>query len=113
MCGICDECTWKKLLVINKLTLAWAIEITQKEEAVNKNAEALKAKETTENEFTNPCYRCGDTSHEQTECRFRNADCHNCGKRGHIASVCKSRRMLNISRDRKRSSAACKPMASG
>ena len=45
--GICDEYTQKKLLVIDKLTLAWPIEITQGE-AMEKNAEALKAKETTE-----------------------------------------------------------------
>ena len=47
VCGIRDERTHKKLLVIDKLTLARAIEIAQGEEAVNKNAEALKAKETT------------------------------------------------------------------
>ena len=56
MSGIHDECTWEKLLVIDKLTLAQAIEIAQREEAVSRNAEALKEKETTINAVNNPCY---------------------------------------------------------
>ena len=36
------------------------------------------------------CHRCGRTSHEPKDCRFKDAQCHNCGKRGHIAPVCRS-----------------------
>ena len=51
--------TQKKLLVIDNLTLAKAVEVAQGDEAADQNAEALKGKETTLN-VTTPCYRCGE-----------------------------------------------------
>ena len=36
------------------------------------------------------CGRCGQTSHDQKNCYYRNATCYNWGKRGHIAEVCRS-----------------------
>ena len=53
VCGILIEHTQKRLLVIYKLTLAQAIEVAHGKEAMNKNAEALKAKEITVNAVTN------------------------------------------------------------
>ncbi|XP_055356453.1 uncharacterized protein K02A2.6-like [Paramacrobiotus metropolitanus] len=37
------------------------------------------------------CYRCGNTNHDQEQCRFKDQNCRNCGKAGHIARVCKSK----------------------
>ena len=87
--GMHDECTWEKLLVIDKLTLARAIEIAQGEEAVNKNTEALKTMETTLNAVTNPCYRCEGMSSKMTvSFKMQIAI---------IMSVCKSRKMTTMS----------------
>lgn len=35
------------------------------------------------------CYRCGETSHHHSTCRFKNSICRACGKLGHIAKVCR------------------------
>ena len=42
-----------------------------------------------------PCYRCGETSHFQMNCRFRNSKCAACDKLGHIAKVCRSKQKPN------------------
>ena len=39
-----------------------------------------------------PCYRCGSTTHTESDCGCKTLVCHNCGKRGHIAQVCRSGR---------------------
>ncbi|XP_042142995.1 uncharacterized protein LOC121833629 [Ixodes scapularis] len=36
------------------------------------------------------CFRCGNTNHSESSCRFRTESCNACGKRGHIAKVCRS-----------------------
>lgn len=38
------------------------------------------------------CYRCGQTNHKASECRFKETTCHNCGKKGHINTVCRSKK---------------------
>ncbi len=95
--GIRDAHTQKKLLTVEPLTLAQAIDIAQGEEAVERNSRALKGTEPTVNMVTKsvakPCYRCGNTSHDQKDCHFKNTDCFHCGKRGHIADVCRSKKM--------------------
>ena len=61
-------------------------------EAAEKNAKSLKGTENSIKSVTSvkACYRCERTSHNQKDCRFKDAECHNCGKRGHIATVCRS-----------------------
>ena len=74
------------------LTLTKAIELSVGVEAADKNAKSLKGTESSIKSITpgKACYRCGRTSHDQKDCRFKDAECHNCGKRGHIAPVCRS-----------------------
>ena len=36
------------------------------------------------------CYRCDDTNHIATTCRFHDAECKKFHKKGHLARVCKS-----------------------
>ena len=92
VCGIRDVNTQKKLLTIQDLTLAKAIDIAQGEEAADRNAKALKGTEMNVGLVTKPCYRCGSMNHDQKDCRFKNIDCFHCGKRGHIAEVCRSKK---------------------
>lgn len=91
VCGLRNEGIQKKLLTEADLTLARALELSLGMEAAEKNARSLKVSEPAVNRIAaKPCYRCGKTSHDQKDCRFREADCHNCGKKGHIAAVCRS-----------------------
>ena len=41
------------------------------------------------------CYRCG-RSHDEKDCKFREATCHVCGKKGHIAPVCRSKKPRQV-----------------
>ena len=93
VCGLRNEAIQKKLLTEAELGLAKAIDLSVGMEAADKNARSLKESDTTVHRVTphpKPCYRCGRKSHDQKDCKFRNADCQNCGKRGHIALVCRS-----------------------
>ena len=38
------------------------------------------------------CYRCGNNTHDASQCRFKNYVCHRCKKRGHISRVCRAPR---------------------
>ena len=81
-----------------------AIRVAQSLEAADKNAKKLKAEEAASTPIhrnghyrnarppakTKTCYRCGDTDHIATACRFRDAGCKKCHKKGHLARVCKS-----------------------
>ena len=93
VCGLRNEGIQKKLLTEADLTLARAIELSVGMESAERNARSLKGTETTIKTVSSsnrPCYRCGRKSHDQKDCRFKDAECHNCGKRGHIATVCRS-----------------------
>ena len=93
VCGLRSESIQKKLLTEADLTLTKAINLSVGMEAADKNAKSLKGPDVAVNRVTlkqKACYRCGRTSHDQSECKFREAECHNCGKRGHIAPVCRS-----------------------
>ncbi len=99
VCGIRSESIQKRLLAEVELTLKRAVELARGTEAAEKNAKSLKGIDgavhkvsTGTDQGVTPCYRCGKTSHDQKDCRFREAECHNCGKQGHIASnsVCRS-----------------------
>ena len=92
VCGLRNEAIQRKLLSEANLTLKRALELAQGMEAAERTAKSMKGRETAVNHLAaKPCYRCGKTSHDHKECKFRDADCHNCGKRGHIASVCRSK----------------------
>ena len=76
-CGLRNEAIRKKLLMEDELGLSVGME------AADKNARSLKESDTTVNQVTphlKSRYRCGRKSHDQKDCKFRNADCHNCGK---------------------------------
>ena len=93
VCGLRNQAIQKKLLTEADLTLTRAVELSVGMEAAEKNAKSLKGTETAVNRVApqrKPCYRCGRSSHDQKDCKFRDAECHNCGKRGHIVPVCRS-----------------------
>ena len=92
VCRLRNEAIQRKLFTEADFTLARALELSLGIEAAEKNAKpSLKVAEPAVNRITTqPCYRCGKMSHNQKNCRFREADCHKCGKKGHIASVCHS-----------------------
>lgn len=103
VCGLRSEPIQKKLLTEADLTLTKAIDLSVGMEAADKNAKSLKGPDAAVNRVTpkqKACYRCGRTSHDQSECKFREAECHNCGKRGHIAPVCRSPKKRPTRRNR-------------
>ena len=97
VCGIRGESIQKRLLAEADLTLKKAVELAQEMEAAERNAKSLKGIDSAVQKVSIatdrplvPCYRCGKTSHDQKDCRFREAECHSCVKRGHRATVCRS-----------------------
>ena len=101
VCGIHSEGIQKRLLAEADLTLATAVKIAQGMETAENNSRAFKDTVPSVQHFSvgtklttqtkKACYRCGQTSHDQTNCRFHGENCHQCGKQGHIASVCRLR----------------------
>ena len=99
VCGLRTESTKKRLLTEKKLTFASAVELAQSLETASKDAQQQKEEASgSVHNVTTPkpgkvaCYRCGQTNHKASECRFKEATCHNCGKKGHIKAACRSRR---------------------
>ena len=104
VCGLRNTTAQKNLLSEENLTLEKAIRVAQSLEAADKNAKKLKDEEAASTPIhrtghyrnarppakTKTCYRCGDTDHIATACRFRDAECKKCHKKGHLARVCKS-----------------------
>ena len=95
VCGLRSELVQRRLLAEDKLTLAWVLEIAQGMEEADKYSKALKATEVAEvHKMDNippkrsPCYRCGRSNHDQSQCYFKDADCRECGKKGHISRAC-------------------------
>ena len=91
VCGIREVDTQRKLLAVVDLTLKKAMEMAQGAEAAMKNSRSLKEGETRVNLVNKVCRHCGKTSHQEKDCRYKDADCHNCGKHGHIAPICRSK----------------------
>ena len=108
VCGLRSIAAQKNLLSEENLSLEKAIQVAQSLEAADKNAKKLKADDaastpihrTGHYRYAKPpkqpannaktCYRCGDTDHIATTCRFRDAECKKCHKKGHLARVCRS-----------------------
>ena len=104
VCGLRNTTAQKNLLSEENLMLEKAIRVAQSLEAADKNTKKLKAEEAASTPIhrtghyrnarppakTKTCYRCGDTDHIATACRFRDAECKKCHKKGHLARVCKS-----------------------
>ena len=92
VCGLHIKANQRKLLSEAKLTLKRALELAQGMEAAERTAKSLKGRETAVNHLAaKPCYRCGKTSHDHKDHKFRDVDSYNCGKRGYIVSVCQSK----------------------
>ena len=92
VCGMRDTDTQRKLLTMASLTLTKALEVAQGAEAAQINSKALKGEDTHLNAVGKECYRCGNNTHDQNDCWYREQDCLHCGKRGHKASVCRSKK---------------------
>ena len=97
VCGIHSEGIQKRLLAEVELTLATAVKIAQGMETAENNSRAFKDTVPSVQHFSvgtklttqtkKACYRCGQTSHDQTNCRFRGENCHQCGKQGEHETV--------------------------
>ena len=95
VCGLRNEAIRKRLLSEADLKLATALEMSQRLEMAEKNAQQFKATDPPVNRVEVPCkhkacYRCGEKNHKAEQCRFRELSCHNCGKKGHLRKMCRS-----------------------
>lgn len=107
VCGLRNTAAQKNLLSEENLTLEKAIWVVQSLEMANKNAKKLKADDAAATPIyrtghyrhakppkqptnTKTCYRCDDTGHIATTCRYHDAECKKCHKKGHLARVCKN-----------------------
>lgn len=43
------------------------------------------------------CKHCGYKNHASEQCKFRHSTCHSCNKTGHLATVCKQRKVNQVS----------------
>ena len=85
VCGIHSEGIQKRLLAEADLTLATAVKIAQGMETAENNSRAFKDTVPSVQHFSvgttlttqtkKACYRCGQTSRDQTNCRFRGENC--------------------------------------
>ena len=131
VCGVRDKRIQQRLLTEPELKFKEAREIALATETAARSAQELQAGQTpntpsgesllftqdnrTERRRQNTerpgssvqCYRCGG-NHHQSNCRFREAECHACKKKGHIARVCRSKsntkKALKVSEDQCQSS---------
>ena len=101
VCGISDHSLQKILLSELKLTFKRAFEIAHSHESAAKDMAMLQASSSQDvhklKNSPSQCYSCGQLSHRQDQCKFRNSTCFYCGKHGHIQTVCGSRKSSNSS----------------
>ena len=106
--GLRSIAAQKNLLSEENLSLEKAIRVAQSLKVADKNAKKFKADDSASTpihrtghyRYAKPpkqpankaktCYRCGDTDHIATTCRFRDAEYKKCHKKGHLARVCRS-----------------------
>ena len=106
VCGVKDDRIQRRLLSESKLTFEKALELALGQEVASKNVAelhdaagtgtALPVNKVTpggsgRSSATNRCYRCGNSNHSASQCKFKDSTCHNCGKVGHIRKTCRSK----------------------
>lgn len=101
ICGLRDEAVQRRLLVEdeNTLTKAKALETasiaesTRAQQQEMREEKVMAVRQDTRGEDLEArgpkCQRCGG-QHSDSQCKFREADCHACGRTGHIARMCRN-----------------------
>ena len=116
VCGLRKESIQRKLLGEKSLDFAKALQIAQSMEMAERKSSELKdsgsfgmlkteevhrlgAKARKPKKFSKEkgekskgaCYRCGNTEHNSSECKYKKYRCDACGKVGHLKKVCRSK----------------------
>ena len=105
VCGLAERWVQQRLLAEGDLTFDKALKIAQAMELAERDARDLQQagahrnvpvhrvaqppRTARQDKDGKPCHRCGG-SHDPSQCRFRDAQCHACGKKGHIKRACRS-----------------------
>lgn len=113
VCGLRDEKLQQSLLARRDLMLDLALDMAVFAETATKDAAEMVTPEgkllkitargsrsaqprtpnTKQGNARKPCYRCGRTSHGDSDCGFRKKTCFHCGKVEHVAQRCPSRKI--------------------
>ena len=121
VCGLRKESIQRKLLGEKTLDFSKALQIAQSMEMGEKKSSELKDSgssgmlKTEEvhrlgERLANPrhfskdkgeksktaCYRCGNTKHNSSECKYKKCRCEACGKVGHLKKVCRSKESKDV-----------------
>ena len=116
VCGLLQEGIQRKLLAKLELTLKKALQIARANEIAQYETKTLKggmrhhaSKQATETTFavnkpatagrrksrdtllSKTCYRCNESGHKTSNCKFKNHTCHYCKSRGHLIKACRKK----------------------
>lgn len=91
VCGLKSETVQKRLLTEKDLTFQKAVDYAISAETAARDVQQLSGSLKVNAVFSQKCWRCGKTNHNDENCWYKDRDCHQCGRKGHTKRMCKSK----------------------